>query len=94
MGRKRSLVILVAVITVPVILVVIIFVGILDTNLMLKYDRQIIINYLDECMYIYFEMYKDTYGYMYLYTFFNNNTMHLIVLLLKIKQLKEETSVI
>ena len=28
------------------------------------------------------------------YTFFNNNTMHLIVLLLKIKKLKEETSVI
>ena len=45
-------------------------------------------------MYIYFEMYKNTYSYMYFYTFFNNNTMHLIVLLLKIKQLKEETSVI
>ena len=42
----------------------------------------------------YFEMYKITYGYMYFYTFFNNNAMHLIVLLLKIKQLKEETSVI
>ena len=42
-------------------------------------------------MYLYFEMYKNTYGYMYFYTFFNNNTMHLIVLLLKIKQLKEET---
>ena len=41
-------------------------------------------------MYIYFELYKNTYGYMYFYTFFNNNTMHLIVLLLKIKQLKEE----
>ena len=39
-------------------------------------------------------MYKNTYGYMYFYTFFNNNTMLLIVLLLKIKQLKEETSVI
>ena len=41
-------------------------------------------------------MYKNTYGYMYFYTFFNNNNnaMHLIVLLLKIKQLKEETSVI
>ena len=40
-------------------------------------------------------MYKNTYGYVYFYTFFNNNTMHLIVLLLKIKQLlKEETSVI
>ena len=38
-------------------------------------------------MYIYFEMYKNTYGYMYFYTFFNNNTMHLI-------QIKEETSVI
>ena len=37
-----------------------------------------------------FEMYKNTYGYMYFYTFFNNNTMHLIVLLLKIKQLKEQ----
>ena len=35
-------------------------------------------------MYIYFEMYKNTYGYMYFYTFFNN-TMILIVLLLKIK---------
>ena len=46
-------------------------------------------------MYIYFEMYKNTYGYMYFYTFFNNNNaMHLIVLLLKIKQLKEETSAI
>ena len=44
-------------------------------------------------MFIYFEMYKNTYSYMYFYTFFNNNTMHLIVLL-KIKQLKEETSVI
>ena len=42
-------------------------------------------------MYLYFEMYKNTYGYIYFYTFFNNNTMHLIVLLLKIKQLKEET---
>ena len=41
-----------------------------------------------------FEMYKNTYGYMYFYTFFNNNTMHLIVLLLKIKQIKEETSAI
>ena len=39
-------------------------------------------------------MYKNTYGFMYFYTFFNNNTMHLIVLLLKIKQLKEETSFI
>ena len=42
-------------------------------------------------------MYKNTYCYMYFnyfYTFFNNNTMHLIVLLLKIKQLKEETSAI
>ena len=38
-----------------------------------------------------FEMYKNTYGFMYLITFFNNNTMHLIVLLLKIKQLKEVT---
>ena len=28
------------------------------------------------------------------YKFFNNNTMYLIVLLSKIKQLKEETSVI
>ena len=45
LGRKRSLVILVAVITVPVISVVVIFVCILDTNLMLIYDRQIIINY-------------------------------------------------
>ena len=44
-------------------------------------------------MFIYFEMYKNTYSYMYFYTFFNNNTMHLIVLL-KIKQLKEETSAI
>ena len=41
-------------------------------------------------MYIYLEMYENTYGYMYFYTIFNNNTMHLIVLLLKIKQLKEE----
>ena len=41
-----------------------------------------------------FEKYKNAYGYMYFYTFFNNNTMQLIVLLLKIKQLKEETSVI
>ena len=41
-----------------------------------------------------FEMYKNTYGFMYLITFFNNNTMHLIVLLLKIKQLKEVTSFI
>ena len=39
-------------------------------------------------------MYKNTYGYMYFCTFFNNNTMHSIVLLLKIKHLKEETSVI
>ena len=39
-------------------------------------------------------MYKNTNSYMYFYTFFNNNTMHLIALLLKIKQLKEETSVI
>ena len=39
-------------------------------------------------------MYENTYGYMYFYTFFNINTMHLIVLLLKIKQLKEETCVI
>ena len=38
-------------------------------------------------------MYKNTYGFMYFYTFFNNK-MHLIVLLLKIKQLKEETSFI
>ena len=45
-------------------------------------------------MYIYFEMYKNTNAYMYFYTFLNNNTMHLIVLLLKFKQLKEETSVI
>ena len=37
-------------------------------------------------MWIYFEMYKNTYGYMYFYTFFDNNTMHLIVF----KQLKEE----
>ena len=35
-------------------------------------------------------MYKNTYGYMYFYTFFNNKIMHLIVLLLKIKQLKEK----
>ena len=35
-------------------------------------------------MYIYFEMYKNTYGYMYFYTFFNNNTMHLIVLLSRV----------
>ena len=28
-------------------------------------------------------MYKNTYSYMYFYTFFNNDTMHLIVLLLK-----------
>ena len=41
-------------------------------------------------MYIYFEMYKNIYGYMYFYTFFNNNTMHLIVLLLKIKELKKK----
>ena len=39
-------------------------------------------------------MYKNTYGYMYFYSFFNNNTMNLIVLLLKIKQFKEERSVI
>ena len=39
-------------------------------------------------------MYKNTYSYIYFCTFFNNNTMHLIVLLLKIKQLKEEISVI
>ena len=39
-------------------------------------------------------MYKNTNAYMYFYTFLINNTMHLIVLLLKIKQLKEETSVI
>ena len=39
-------------------------------------------------------MYKNINGYMYFYTFFNNNTMHLIVLLLKIKGLKEETSAI
>ena len=45
-------------------------------------------------MYIYFEMYTNIYGYMYFYSFFNNNTMHLIVLLLKIKQFKEERSVI
>ena len=45
-------------------------------------------------MFIYFEMYKNTYSYMYFYTFFNINTMHLIELLLKIKQLKEETSAI
>ena len=45
-------------------------------------------------MYIYFEMDKNTYGYIYFYTFFNSNTMDLIVLLLKIKQFKEETSVI
>ena len=45
-------------------------------------------------MYIYFEMYKNTYSYMYFYTFFNNNAMHFIVLLFKIKQLKEETSII
>ena len=30
---------------------------------------------------------------MYFYTFFSNNTMYLIVVLLKIKQLKEETSI-
>ena len=34
-------------------------------------------------MFLYFEMYKNTYSYMYFYTFFNNNKMHLIVLLLK-----------
>ena len=45
-------------------------------------------------MYIYSEMYKNTYSNMYFYTFFNNNTMHIIVLLLKIKQLNKETSVI
>ena len=39
-------------------------------------------------------MYKNTYGYMYFYTLFNDNTMHLIVLLLKSIQIKEETSVI
>ena len=39
-------------------------------------------------------MYKNTYSYMYFYTFFNNNAMHLIVLLFKIKQLEEETSII
>ena len=39
-------------------------------------------------------MYKNTYGYINFYTFFNNNTMHSIVFILKIKQLKEETSVI
>ena len=31
---------------------------------------------------------------MYFYTLFNNNAMHLIVLLFKIKKLKEETSII
>ena len=36
-------------------------------------------------------MYKNAYVFLYI---FNNNTMHLIVLLLKIKQLKEETSAI
>ena len=46
---------------------------------MLIYDRQIITNYWDECSSI---------------LRCNNNTMHLIVLLLKIKQLKEETSAI
>ena len=35
-------------------------------------------------------MYKNTYSYMYFYTFFNNNTMHLIILSLKIKQLKKK----
>ena len=35
-------------------------------------------------------MYKNTYGYMYFYTFFNNNTMRLIVLLLKIKKLNKK----
>ena len=45
-------------------------------------------------MYIYFEMYKNSYGYMYFCSFFNNNTVHLIVLLLKIKQLKEKTNII
>ena len=39
-------------------------------------------------MFIYFEMYKNTYSYMYFYTFFNNNTMHLIVLLLKTPAIK------
>ena len=37
---------------------------------------------------------KNTYSYMYFYTFFNNNAMHSIILLFKIKQLKEETSII
>ena len=45
LSRKRSLVILVAAITIPVISVVVNFVCILVTNLMLIYDRQIIINY-------------------------------------------------
>ena len=39
-------------------------------------------------MFIYFEMYKNTYSYIYFYTFFNNNTMHLIVLLLKTPAIK------
>ena len=60
---------------------------------MFIYDSQIIINYWDECTSI-LRCTKNTYGYMYFYTFFNNNTMHLIVLWLRIKQLKEETSVV
>ena len=45
-------------------------------------------------VHLFWDVIKNTYGYMYFNTFFNNNTMHLIVLLLKIKLLKEEKSVI
>ena len=44
-------------------------------------------------VHLFWDLQKYIYSYMYFYTFFNNNTMHLIVLL-KIKQLKEETSAI
>ena len=59
---------------------------------MLINDRQIIINYWDECTSI-LRCIKIHMATCIFYSFFNNNTMHLIVLLLKIKQLKEETSV-
>ena len=60
---------------------------------MLIYDRQIIINYWDECSQC-TSILRCIKIHMATCIFIHSLIMHLIVLLLKIKQLKEETSVI
>ena len=61
---------------------------------MLIYDRQIITNYWDECSSILRCTKIHMATYIFIHSLIIIQLMHLIVLLLKIKQLKEETSAI